>query len=189
VKLIFDRFQQLPKDKADGKDGFGLGLHIASELVRVNFGTLTVESEPQKGSTFAFTIPIFDVNGLIPLYFNFLSTARQSFQKVSIAVAAAAGEIESATIADVERSLHRQLRSYDLLLRLREGSWLACIAGDTAELTKITERILGTYAEISRNRPEGRLPEIRFRPIGSWALTSRSDGLTEAIQRAYAAPA
>ena len=93
VKLIFDRFQQLPKDKADGKDGFGLGLHIASELVRVNFGTLSVESEPQKGSTFAFTIPVFDVNALIPLYFNFLSTARHSFQKVSIAVAAASGEM------------------------------------------------------------------------------------------------
>jgi signal transduction histidine kinase len=189
VKLIFDRFQQLPKDKADGKDGFGLGLHIASELVRVNFGTLTVDSEPQKGSTFAFTVPVFDVNALIPLYFNFLSTARHSFQKVSIAVVAASGDMESATLADVERSLHRQLRSYDLLLRLREGSWLACIAGDAAELTKITERILGTYAEISRNRPEGRLPEIRFRPIGSWPLTSRPDGLTEAIRRAYATPA
>jgi signal transduction histidine kinase len=58
VKLIFDRFQQLPKDKADQKDGFGLGLHISSELVRVNFGTLSVESEPQKGSTFTFTLPI-----------------------------------------------------------------------------------------------------------------------------------
>ena len=121
VKLIFDRFQQLPKDKADQKDGFGLGLHISSELVRVNFGTLTVESEPQKGSTFAFTLPIFDVNSLIPLHFNFLRTARQSFQKVSIAMATAVGDADSATLADVERSLHRQLRSYDLLLRVREG--------------------------------------------------------------------
>jgi signal transduction histidine kinase len=189
VRLIFDRFQQLPKDKADGKDGFGLGLHIASELVRVNFGTLSVDSEPQKGSTFAFTIPIFDVNVLIPLYFSFLSTARHSFQKVSIAIVTTCGDPESATLADVERSLQRQLRPYDLLLRLREGSWLACLAGDSAELTKVTERILGTYAEIGRNRPEGRLPEIRFRSIGTWGLTNRIDGLTEVIRRAYSSPA
>jgi signal transduction histidine kinase len=186
VKLIFDRFQQLPKDKAEQKDGFGLGLHISSELVRVNFGTLTVESEPQKGSTFAFTLPVFDVNSLIPLHFAFLRTARHSFQKVSIAVAASVGDADSAMLAEVERSLHRQLRSYDLLLRLREGNWLVCAAGDSAELTKITERILGTYAEISRNRPEGRLPEMRFRPIGSWPLASRPDGLTDAIRGAYA---
>ena len=51
---------------------------------------------------------------------------------------------------------------------------------------KITERILGTYAEISRNRPEGGLPEIRFRPIGTWMLSGRPEGLTDAIRGAYA---
>ena len=185
VKLIFDRFQQLPKDKAEGKDGFGLGLHIASELVRVNFGTLSVESEPLKGSTFAFTLPIFDVNLLIPLHFNFLRTARQSFQKVAIAVATAAGSADSSTLGEVERSLQRQLRSYDLLLRVREGNWLLCAGGDAGDMAKITERIRGAYAEISRNRPEGKLPDIGFRPIGSWPLTARPDGLTDAIRGAY----
>lgn len=182
VKLIFDRFQQLPKDKSDKKDGFGLGLHIASELVRVNFGTLAVESEPQKGSTFWFTLPLFDVDLIIPLYFNFLRTARQAFQKVSLALATSAGTADPAVSAQIERTLHRQLRSYDLLLRLRPGGWLICAAGDQDELTKITERILGTYAEMSRNRPEGRLPEMRFRPIGDWTLANRPEGLAEAIR-------
>jgi signal transduction histidine kinase len=186
VKLIFDRFQQIPDDNAPQKDGFGLGLHISSELVRVNFGTLTVESAPQKGSTFAFTLPVFDVNSLIPLHFSFLRTARQSFQKVSIAMATVTAGTDGAALADVERYLNRQLRSYDLLLRLREGNWLVCAAGDESELTKITARILGTYAEINRNRPEGRLPEIRFRPIGTWTLSSRPEGLTDAIRGAYA---
>ena len=92
VKLIFDRYQQVPDDQGREKGGFGLGLHIASELVRVNFGTLSVESAPQKGSTFAFTLPTFDVNSLIPLHFSFLRTARQSFNRVSIAVVTAAAE-------------------------------------------------------------------------------------------------
>ena len=185
VKLIFDRFQQLPQDKAAGKDGFGLGLHIASELVRVNFGTLTVESEPQKGSTFAFTLPIFDVNALIPLHFSFLRTSRHSFQKVSIAMASVAAGSPAPLITEIERSLTRQLRSYDLLLRLREGSWLVCAAGDEGDLSKATERILNNYAEISRNRPEGRLPELRIRSIGTWMLSGRPEGLTDAIRGAY----
>ena len=125
------------------------------------------------------------MNALIPLHFNFLRTARHGFQKVSIALATAVGDADSTTLADIERSLHRQLRSYDLLLRVREGNWLVCAAGDTGDLTKITERILGTYAEISRNRPEGRLPEIRFRPIGSWTLSGRPEGLSDAIRGAY----
>lgn len=184
VKLIFDRFQQLPQDK--GKDGFGLGLHIASELVRVNFGTLSVESEPQKGSTFAFTLPTFDVNALIPLHFSFLKTSRHGFQKVSIAMASIPAGANSAVFAEVERGLTRQLRSYDLLLRVRDGHWLVCAAGDTGDLAKITERILGNYAEISRNRPEGGLPEMRIRSVGTWMLSGRTEGMTDAIRSAYA---
>ena len=183
VKLIFDRFQQLPQDK--GKDGFGLGLHIASELVRVNFGTLSVESEPQKGSTFAFTLPTFDVNALIPLHFSFLKTSRHGFQKVSIAMASIPSG-GGAVAAEIERSLTRQLRSYDLLLRVRDGQWLVCAAGDTGDLQKISDRILSNFAEISRNRPEGGLPDLKIRPIGTWMLSGRTEGLTDAIRGAYA---
>ena len=178
-RVNLHRFQQLPKDKADQKDGFG---SATAANGAGQFRTLAVESEPQKGSTFWFTLPLFDVDLIIPLHFNFLRTARHGFQKVSIALATSVGSADSAALAEVERSLHRQLRSYDLLFRLQPGNWLICAAGDQTELAKITERILGTYVEISRNRPEGRLPEIRFRPIGDWTLANRPDGLADAIQ-------
>lgn len=184
VKMIFDRFQQIPGDKEKGKDGFGLGLHIATELVRVNFGTLSVESEPKNGSTFAFTLPTFDVNALIPLHFDFLRTARHGFQKVSIAMANVDGTAADATLAESERTLTRQLRSYDLMLRVSRGGWLICAAGDSDDLGKIIERIQGTYSEINRNRPEGRLPEVRFRTVGTWSLSSQAEGLKDAIRGA-----
>ena len=38
----------------------------------------------------------------------------------------------------VERFLNRQIRSYDLLLRLNDNSWLACIACDEDDLAGIT---------------------------------------------------
>lgn len=185
VKLIFDRFQKVPTERSKEKDGFGLGLHIASELVRVNFGTLMVESEPKKGSTFSFTLPVFEVNSLIPLHFNFLKTSRHSFQNVSIVMATAAAH-ESQTLADAEKTLNRQLRSYDLLLPLKSGTWLVCIASDDSDFAKVTDRIRTAYAESSRNRSDGMLPEIRFRSVGTWPLANRPEGLTDAIRGAYA---
>ncbi len=187
VKLIFDRFQQVPSEKPkDRKDGFGLGLHIASELVRVNFGTLMVESAPQKGSTFSFTLPIFDVNSLVPLHFSFLKTSRHSFQKVSIAMATLAQPGDGQDPGAVQRVLNKQLRSYDLLLPLGTNTWLVCIACNDDDMANVTERIQTAYAENSRNRPEGPLPEIRFRSIGTWTVSNRPEGLSDAIRGAYA---
>jgi signal transduction histidine kinase len=180
VKLIFDRFQQVPDDKkANG--GFGLGLHIASEFVRVNFGKLTVESAPDKGSTFSFTLPVFDINSLIPLHFGFLKTSRHSFQNVGIAVASAEGSTDETTNADVERLLNRQLRSYDLLLRLRPGSWLVCLACDQEAVGQITDRISEAYLQSSMARPDRMLPRIGFRTIGTWSLTDRPADLSTVI--------
>ncbi len=184
VKLIFDRFHQIPDDKKREKEGFGLGLHIASEFVRVNFGTLTVESEPKKGSTFAFTLPVFDVDRLVPLHFDFLKTSRHSFQNVAIALATAT-ETDDASYGDVERLLNRQLRSYDLLLRVRPGNWLICVACDEGEFSQISDRILAAYSESTHARPERPLPDVRFRTIGTWALASRPEALRDVIHGVY----
>jgi signal transduction histidine kinase len=186
VKLIFDRFHQIPSDKQQNKGGFGLGLHIASEFVRVNYGTLTVESEPKKGSTFAFTLPIFDVDSLIPLHFAFLKTSRHSFEKVSIALATTDAGPDSPALAEVERLLNRQLRSYDLLLKLRPGNWLVGIACEKEDISQVTDRIRDSYLQSNRNRPDGPLPDVRFRPVGTWALANRPEGLRDAISGVYA---
>ena len=52
---IFDRFVQVEEQKAAG--GTGLGLTITHEIVRAHGGSIWLESEPQQGATFFFTIP------------------------------------------------------------------------------------------------------------------------------------
>ncbi len=86
VKLIFDRFQQIAKRQAAEQRRLR---SRAAHRERASFASTTARSRSRasrkKGSTFAFTLPIFDVDSLIPLHFAFLKTSRHSFQKVSIA--------------------------------------------------------------------------------------------------------
>jgi two-component system, OmpR family, phosphate regulon sensor histidine kinase PhoR len=54
---IFDKFYRLDPDQRRGIGGTGLGLYICRELVRSMHGRIWVESEPGKGTTFAFELP------------------------------------------------------------------------------------------------------------------------------------
>ncbi|MFA6472893.1 MAG: ATP-binding protein [Candidatus Latescibacterota bacterium] len=54
---IFEKFVQVKGARDEG--GSGLGLAISKEIVRAHGGAIWVESEPGKGSTFTFTIPLY----------------------------------------------------------------------------------------------------------------------------------
>jgi len=55
---IFERFYRVEGKTEQTYPGFGIGLFIASEIVNRHNGTIYVESEKSKGSTFTFTLPI-----------------------------------------------------------------------------------------------------------------------------------
>ena len=52
---LFERFTQ---GQAERREGVGLGLAIARELVLQHRGELWVDSDPGQGSTFSFTLPL-----------------------------------------------------------------------------------------------------------------------------------
>lgn len=58
VECIFDRFRQLPNQEGGAKTGTGLGLAICRALVLGHKGTIGVQSELGKGSTFWIRLPL-----------------------------------------------------------------------------------------------------------------------------------
>lgn len=57
LPYVFDRFYQVKKSRvSDGS--FGLGLSIAKSVADVHRGLITVESRPEKGSTFTVSLPL-----------------------------------------------------------------------------------------------------------------------------------
>jgi PAS domain S-box-containing protein len=57
IPKLFQRFSQLESGVKQGK-GTGLGLSISKALIDAHGGTIGVQSEPRRGSTFWFTLPI-----------------------------------------------------------------------------------------------------------------------------------
>jgi signal transduction histidine kinase len=58
LERIFERFFRVPGRPAGG---VGLGLYLVREIVQAHGGQVGVESEPERGSRFWFTIPIAPV--------------------------------------------------------------------------------------------------------------------------------
>ncbi len=55
---LFSPFERLAAQRLDGVKGIGLGLVVCRRLVEAHGGRIWVESEPGRGSTFYFTLPL-----------------------------------------------------------------------------------------------------------------------------------
>ncbi len=58
LPYIFDRFYRVDKARARDTGGSGLGLHIARKIALLHGGSIDVQSEEGKGSTFTLYLPL-----------------------------------------------------------------------------------------------------------------------------------
>jgi signal transduction histidine kinase/DNA-binding response OmpR family regulator/ligand-binding sensor domain-containing protein len=61
---IFDRFYQSARNHALGISGSGIGLNLVREMVQLHHGTVELESELNKGTTFIVKLPVEEVSGV-----------------------------------------------------------------------------------------------------------------------------
>ncbi len=57
-EAVFEEFRQVGRHYTNKQEGTGLGLALTRRFVELHGGTIRLESEPGKGSTFTFTLPL-----------------------------------------------------------------------------------------------------------------------------------
>jgi two-component system OmpR family sensor kinase/two-component system sensor histidine kinase BaeS len=57
LPFVFDRFYRADKSRSRISGGSGIGLTIVKQLVEAHGGTVWVENQPPRGTTFGFTLP------------------------------------------------------------------------------------------------------------------------------------
>lgn len=113
--VITERFEQLSSGRKAGK-GFGLGLNIARDLIRINMGRLQVESELGQGSVFSFTLPHAEPSHLLDAYWRML--AQSNSDGVSAIRVTLVGPAGSKTL--LRDFLTDQSGSHDLVMPAQE---------------------------------------------------------------------
>ncbi|WP_111552315.1 SpoIIE family protein phosphatase [Kitasatospora sp. SolWspMP-SS2h] len=57
---LFDRFHRVENSRARSHEGSGIGLALVKELVELHGGTITVDSVPDRGTSFTVSLPLAD---------------------------------------------------------------------------------------------------------------------------------
>jgi signal transduction histidine kinase len=60
--LLFQEFERIEPERGPRQEGTGLGLALTKKLIELHGGTIEVDSEPGKGSTFSVRLPLADLS-------------------------------------------------------------------------------------------------------------------------------
>jgi len=189
LKTIFERFRQIGVQLRSSARGFGLGLNIVKELVHLNLGEVTVESQLGHGSTFSFTVPTDDPAALFSRYTDRLSALEHTAPGVYLICASAKGakgKFDPEPVID--EFLQSMAGTNDLVYHSGGSSWVFAANAPAEEVEKLEKRITSEWDDLRRNRPDGSLPKLILKDVGQWDFQNDRSGLISEFTALVAGP-
>lgn len=104
LSSLFDRFAPLGDSASSPRQGIGLGLFIASALVKRQGGRLWATSVPGRGSRFSFTVPQFS---LVPVIAPVAEQARRRRDSLTLVVVDVSADRASVSAAEFGATVAR----------------------------------------------------------------------------------
>ncbi len=146
LERIFDRFYSAGSEEED-LGGIGIGLALTKELVTLQGGKVTVESQPNKGTTFKVTlpvklaetgaaIPVAEAKGQAPVATDSLSTPAEEHEPGNPIVLVAEDN------PDLRSYLHDQLKGHYQVMQTNNGEEALAKAIETIPDLIITDLMM-----------------------------------------------
>ncbi len=191
LRNIFRRFQQVGDPQRSSTKGFGLGLSIASELMAMNLGTISVESEQNRGSTFSFTLPVNDP-AVVARRLLTRAALTQNLDDAQSAVERSAIAMLLVTPAhgvkcsDQLRShLASHTKTMDLIFEAADHRSMI-LFGFSSNPERWVERLRDAFDEADEHPGAVKMETPGFQILGSWSASGEStqaiDVLTKRIE-------
>ena len=179
---IFRRFEQGHTELKDGPKGFGLGLNIAQELVKLNFGQLSVQSETDCGSKFSFTLPINDPIEVTRRYIERFQRLNRECSSASVFEVTSAEELQARQSIAADRFFSHLLRQNDLAFRVHDDTWILIVYSIGGSSEGFVERFNRERQLIKRSQPRSPIPECHITLVGTWDLCTEGAELISLLK-------
>ncbi|HEY9619579.1 MAG TPA: PAS domain S-box protein [Crinalium sp.] len=107
---VFEKFRQVGDTLTDKPKGTGLGLPICKQIVEHHGGRIWVDSEPGKGSTFSFVIPVYESSSQAHSKINFDALVKQLREHVTAPDAGITATQKTILVVDDDVNIRELLR-------------------------------------------------------------------------------
>lgn len=177
IAIITERFQQLGNQRNAGK-GFGLGLNIARDLIRLNLGEMKVTSKLGEGSVFGFTLPYYEPEHIFKRYASMLD---QPGLANSLSILSLENSFDHLSAEDFNEFLVSTCMSNDLVLPSPDGHRIV-LAGLSSSPDAWIERLQTTWKNYQPtfDAPAQDQPLI-LRWAGTWLLSDHLEVVTRTV--------
>ncbi len=177
---VFERFAQTGSSTGTEGKGLGLGLSIAKELATLNLGEIHVESEPGRGSTFSFTLPMNQPALILGNYLNRLVEATDQIDRLAVLrLTTTNSELSGEALRVFAAST-----CYPMDLILDCGDSVLAV-GLTAEPIRWIERMRSAWIEVVSEAPDEENPELGIEHIGSWFYRRQMEAMVGFLIREF----